>query len=101
MYPGMKKKALERRDAVAKRKYKMTHAQRQERFQQLKEERLQREKEEYESLPPEQKRRRDLRDEKRAKKLANSRKARVSLALLQQHGISMISPPYGPNVPFQ
>lgn len=78
MYPGMKKKALERRDAVAKRKFKMTHAQRQERFQQLKNERLQREREEYESLTVEQKRRRDLRDEKRAKKAANNRKHKAS-----------------------
>lgn len=77
MYPGMKKKALERRDVVAKRKFKMTHAQRQERFQQLKNERLQREREEYDSLTPEQKRRRDLRDEKRAKKASSNRKLKV------------------------
>lgn len=78
MYPGMKKKSLERRDTVAKRKAKLTHAQRQQRFQQLKDERLQREREEYDSLTPEQKRRRDLKDEKRAKKVANSRKPKVS-----------------------
>ncbi|CAM9806941.1 unnamed protein product, partial [Hapterophycus canaliculatus] len=77
MSPGTKKKAEERREAVAKRKSKMTHAQRQERFQQLKNERLQREKEEYEGLTPEQKRRRDLRDEKRAKKSSASRKHKV------------------------
>lgn len=80
MYPGMKKKALERREAVAKRKFKLTNAQRQERFQQLKNEKLQREREEYESLTPEQKRRRDLRDEKKAKKAANSRKPRMKLS---------------------
>lgn len=77
MAPGMKKKALERREAVAKRKAKLTHAQRQERFQQLKNERLQREREEYESLTPEQKRRRDLRDEKRAKKASINKKMKV------------------------
>lgn len=77
MFPGMKKKAQERRDAVAKRKFKMTHAQRQERFQQVKNERLQREREEYESLTPEQKRRRDLRDEKKAKKAAANKKVKV------------------------
>lgn len=85
MYPGMKKKALERREAVAKRKFKLTNAQRQERFQQLKNEKLQREREEYESLTPEQKRRRDLRDEKKAKKAANSRKPRVSVYFPHQN----------------
>ena len=77
MAPGMKKKALERREAVAKRKAKLTHAQRQERFQQLKNERLQREREAYENLTPEQKRRRDLRDEKRAKKASANKKLKV------------------------
>lgn len=77
MYPGMRKKALERRDTIAKRKFKMTHAQRQERFQQLKNERLQREREEYDNLTPEQKRRRDLRDEKKAKKATSSKKLKV------------------------
>lgn len=73
----MRKKALERRDTIAKRKFKMTHAQRQERFQQLKTERLQREREEYENLTPEQKRRRDLRDEKKAKKATSNKKLKV------------------------
>lgn len=77
MSPGTRNKAEERREAVAKRKSKMTHAQRQERFQQLKNERLQREREEYEGLTPEQKRRRDLRDEKRAKKSSANRKLKV------------------------
>lgn len=43
----------------------------------LKNERLQREREEYEGLTPEQKRRRDLRDEKKAKKVASSKRHRV------------------------
>lgn len=78
MNASMRKKALERREAIAKRRDKLTHAQRQERYQQLKNERLQREREEYDSLTPEQKRRRDLKDEKRAKKAANSRKPKAS-----------------------
>lgn len=77
MTPGARKKAEDRRETVVKRKSKMTHAQRQERFQQLKHERVQREKEEYESLTPEQKRRRDLRDEKKAKKNASNKKYKV------------------------
>lgn len=43
----------------------------------LKNERLQREREEYEGLTPEQKRRRDLRDEKKAKKVASSKRHKV------------------------
>lgn len=82
MYPGMRKKALERRDNVAKRKSKMTHMQQQEeRFQQLKNERLQREREEYEHLTPDQKRRRDVKDEKRAKKTSLNKKLKVILFL--------------------
>lgn len=77
MSTGAKKKAEDRREAVVKRKSKMTHEQRQERFQQLKNERLQTEREEYESLTPEQKRRRDLRDEKKAKKSASNKKYKV------------------------
>lgn len=67
----MKKKANERREAVSKRKLKVTSGQRQERSQQLRSEKLQREREEYETLTPEQKRRRDLKDEKKAKKAAS------------------------------
>lgn len=74
---GMKKKANERREAVAKRKLKMTSGQRQERSQQLRSEKLQREREEYETLTPEQKRRRDLKDEKKSKKAASNRKLKV------------------------
>lgn len=77
MSPAAKKKAKDRREAVMKRKSKMTHLQRQERFQQLKNERLQREKEEYESLTPEQKRRLDLREAKKAKKNASNKKYKV------------------------
>ncbi|CAM9655963.1 unnamed protein product [Ectocarpus sp. 6 AP-2014] len=77
MSAGTKKKALERRAAVLKRKSAITHAQRQERFQMLKNERLQREREEYEGLTPEQKRRRDLRDEKKAKKVASSKRHKM------------------------
>ncbi|CAM9393831.1 unnamed protein product [Scytosiphon promiscuus] len=79
MSPGARKKARERREAVAKRKSKMTHAQRQEHFRQLKDERLRREREEYEGLTPDQKRRRDLRDEKRAKKSSASRRLKMKL----------------------
>lgn len=68
MSAATKKKALDKREAVQKRKLKLTHLQRQERYQQLKSERLQREREEYESLTPDQKRRRDLKEEKKARK---------------------------------
>lgn len=74
---SMKKKANERREAVSKRKFKMTSGKRQERVQQLKSEKLQREREEYEMLTPEQKRRRDLKDEKKSKKAASNRKLKV------------------------
>lgn len=73
MSAATKKKALDKREAVQKRKSKLTHLQRQERYQQLKNERLQREREEYESLTPEQKRRRDLKEEKKARKSARGK----------------------------
>eukprot|EP00752_Nemacystus_decipiens_P001964 g1890.t1 len=73
MSAATKKKALDKREAVQKRKSKLTHLQRQERYQQLKNERLQREREEYENLTPEQKRRRDLKEEKKARKSARGK----------------------------
>lgn len=73
MSSATKKKAVDKREAVQRRKSKLTHLQRQERYQQLKNERLQREREEYESLTPEQKRRRDLKDEKKARKSARGK----------------------------
>lgn len=73
MSAATKKKAMDKREAVQKRKSKLTHLQRQERYQQLKNERLQREREEYESLTPEQKRRRDLKEEKKARKSARGK----------------------------
>lgn len=73
MSSATKKKALDKREAVQKRRSKLTHLQRQERYQQLKNERLQREREEYESLTPEQKRRRDSKDEKKARKSARGK----------------------------
>ena len=77
MPTNMKKKAHERREAASKRKVEMTSGQRQERLQQLKSEKLQREREEYETLTPEQKRGRDLKDEKKSKKAASNRKLKV------------------------
>ena len=81
MSAGSKSKALSVRTLVMKRKSEMTHHQRQERYQLLKNERLQREREEYESLTPEQRRRRDLKDEKKARKGAKG-KHKVYLMLL-------------------
>lgn len=68
MSAGSKSRALTNRQVVMQRKSEMTHHQRQERYQMLKNERLRREREEYESLTPEQRRRRDLKDEKKARK---------------------------------
>lgn len=73
MSAGSRSRALTNRQVVMQRKSEMTHHQRQERYQMLKNERLRREREEYESLTPEQRRRRDLKDEKKARKGAKGK----------------------------
>ena len=82
MSAGARKKSESKRQPLLKREQRVSHEVRQENVQKRKLAKEQREKEEFETLTPEQKYRRKLLNEKKAEKLQKKKQFRVSV--LQQ-----------------
>ena len=83
MSAGARKKSEGKRQPLLKREQRVSHATRQENVQKRKLAKEQREKEEFETLTPEQKYRRKMLNEKKAEKLQKKKQFRVRAAATQ------------------